>query len=208
VPACGVLLNVDSEELDLVLGLRRGEPAAFNCAYGKYRARVYGFLLRLCGRRDVADDLLQETWMKLARHAPSLRADTTLLPWLLAIARNRFLSYRRWSILDITRLLSFGVEQNAAFSESPEERSEATARVGRLERALAGVPTASREVLLLVCVDGMEQEHVAEIVGISYAALRQRLSRARGELLHHLEVLEKNAPRNRPEKKPATRGAT
>ena len=176
-------MGVEADDRDIVKGLRRGDAAAFNRAYAKYRPRVYGFLLRLSGRRDVADDLLQETWLRLARSASDLREDTVLLSWLFTVARNQFLSFRRWSVLDVTRLLSFGAETLDAIAiPGPEARSEATARLTLLERALLELPTEMREALLLVAVEGVEQEEAAAILGITYAALRQRLSRARTEL--------------------------
>jgi RNA polymerase sigma-70 factor (ECF subfamily) len=180
---------VDGDDAELLVGLRRGEPAALGRVYEKYRARVYGFLLRLSGRRDVADDLLHETWIKLARAAPALREDTVLVSWLFTVARNEFISYRRWSVLDVTRLLAFGAQQPEA-DLGPEARSEAAARLACLERALLDLKAASREVLLLVAVEGIDQEVVAAILGVSYAALRQRLSRARAELAQRAEVLE------------------
>ena len=99
------------DDAEILAGLRRGEPAALGRAYAKYRARVYGFLLRLSGRRDVADDLLHDTWIKLARAAPGLREDTVLLSWLFTVARNEFMNYRRWSLLDLTRLFALGARE-------------------------------------------------------------------------------------------------
>ncbi len=185
---------VDTEDHELVQGLRRGEPAAFNRTYAKYRARVYGFLLRLSGRRDVADDLLQETWMRLARSAGDLREDTALVSWLFTVARNQFLSFRRWSVLDVTRLLSFGAEGHDTVP-GPEARSEASARLSILERALLELSADAREALVLVAVEGVEQEEAAQILGISYAALRQRLSRARAELDERITILDARATR-------------
>jgi RNA polymerase sigma-70 factor (ECF subfamily) len=198
---------VDVDDAELLSGLRRGDPASFNRAYAKHRARVYGFLLRLSGRRDVADDLLQETWMKLARSAPSLRDDTTLLPWLFTVARNEFLSWRRWSILDVTRLLSFGAESAEALDAGPERKTEASARLALLERALGDVSRSSREVLLLVGIEGIDQEQAANILGIGHAALRQRLSRARAELAHRVSALERRVASAK-RKRTTERGAT
>ena len=60
----------------------------------------------------------------------------------------------------------------------------------KLERALEALPPASREVLLLVGVEGFEQEKVAEMLGIKYDALRQRLARARAQLAEKLAMVE------------------
>src|SRR5215475_3102824 len=94
------------EEAEIVAGLRRSEAAAFDALYTRYRDRTFAFLLRLTGRRDVAEDLFQETWLNAARAAPRLRDDTRLAPWLFTIARNEWVSYRRWSILDLSRLVA------------------------------------------------------------------------------------------------------
>jgi RNA polymerase sigma-70 factor (ECF subfamily) len=192
VPARVPVRVRDPTEAPIVEGLRRGDRAAFDAAYGRYRSRVYGFLLRLSGRVEVAEDLFQETWLKLARHAPRLHEDTDLAAWLFAVARNAWVSHRRWSMLDVSRLVALGEEAAPAVSRAsdPEERADASRRVANLERALAGLSPSLREVLLLVGVEGFEQERAARILGISYDALRQRLARARAELAEHLDLNE------------------
>jgi RNA polymerase sigma-70 factor (ECF subfamily) len=153
---------------------------------------VFSFLLRLSGRRDTAEDLAQETWLKLAKAAPRLREDTTLAPFLFTIARNAFVSHRRWSMLDLSRIVTFGLEAmgSAASEPTPEASHESARTIARLETALQRVPVASREVLLLVGVEGIEQEEVARMLGLSYDALRQRLSRARAQLAETMESIE------------------
>jgi RNA polymerase sigma-70 factor (ECF subfamily) len=182
----------NANDAPIVEGLRRGDRAAFDAAYGRYRSRVYAFLLRLSGRVDVSEDLFQETWLKLARHAPRLEEDTDLAAWLFAVARNAWVSHRRWSMLDVSRLVALGEETApAAWRVSgPEDRADASRRVANLERALAGLSPGLREVLLLVGVEGFEQERAARILGISYDALRQRLARARAQLAERLELDE------------------
>jgi RNA polymerase sigma-70 factor (ECF subfamily) len=182
----------DSSEQPLVDGLRCGDRAAFDAAYARYRPRLHGFLLRLAGRRDVAEDLLQETFMKLARAAPTLREDTDLLAWLFTVARNAHVSYRRWAALDLSRLVALGEHPDppADASEAPDQRADAARAIARLERAIGALSPASREVLLLVGVEGMEQDRAAEILGLKYDALRQRLARARSQLAAALERID------------------
>ncbi|HEY3359444.1 MAG TPA: RNA polymerase sigma factor [Polyangia bacterium] len=170
---------------ELVAALRRGDPAAFDAAYARYRAPVYGFLLRLARRPFLADDLLQETWLKLARHATRLRADTNLRAWLFTVARNQFRSYRRWAVLDADRLREVGLGGRAA-PPSPFEDAAATETERRLEGALAALPVKYREALLLVAVEGLGQEEVAPMLGLSPENLRQRLARGRAMLRERL----------------------
>jgi RNA polymerase sigma-70 factor (ECF subfamily) len=82
-------------ELALVDGLRRRDAAAFDAVYDAFRSRLFSFLLRSCRRRDVAEDLLEETWLRVVASAPELRADTRLAPWLFTVARNLYWSYCR-----------------------------------------------------------------------------------------------------------------
>ncbi|MFZ5785269.1 MAG: RNA polymerase sigma factor, partial [Acidobacteriota bacterium] len=89
-------------DADLVERLRAGDTAAFDVAYGQFRARVFSFVLRLVGRREPAEDLAQETWLRLAGNAASLRADTRLAPWLFTVARNLCMSYWRSRGVDPT----------------------------------------------------------------------------------------------------------
>lgn len=177
----------------MVLGLRTGRVAAFDRVYALHQMRVFSFLLRLSGRREVAEDLAQETWIKLARAAPTLREDTRLLPYLFTIARNAFISWRRWAMLDLSRLVTIGFEADATV-DSPADLHDRAEEIAILERALQKLPVASREVLLLVGVEGFEQDEAAKILGIEYAALRKRLSRARAELEGTMDALAKRRP--------------
>jgi RNA polymerase sigma-70 factor, ECF subfamily len=176
----------------IVQGLRRGDALAFDRAYAAHHDRVFSFLLRLSGRRDTAEDLAQETWIKLAKTAKTLRDDTRLAPLLFTIARNAFLSHRRWAMLDLSRIVTVGLEtvSAVAIEGTPDDAHERARAIELLEAALREVPLASREILLLVGVEGLEQEEVARILGVSYDALRQRLSRARAQLSEKMQALE------------------
>lgn len=187
-----------ADDKAVVHGLRRGDAAAFDHAYAALHPRVLGFLLRLSGRRDTAEDLAQETWIKLAKAAPTLREDTNLAAWLFTVARNAFVSHRRWAMLDLSRIVVVGFESlsnAAADAPLPDAQHERTRAIALLEGALARLPVASREVLLLVGVEGLDQEEVAKILGLSYDALRQRLSRARAQLAAEMTALEKKHPK-------------
>ena len=56
-------------ELALVSGLRAGDPAAFDAVHAAFNVRLFSFLVRLSRRREVAEDLLEETWLRLVSHA-------------------------------------------------------------------------------------------------------------------------------------------
>jgi len=170
----------DSER-DVVAGLRGGSPAAFDRAYDAWRPRVYGFLLRMCGRRDLAEDLLQETFVRLATRARDLREDTRLGPWLFTVARNLHVSHRRAAVLDRDRLDELS-RAGGGRTPTPFDDLAGTEARRRLERVLAALPETYREVILLVAVERMAPADAAGVLSIKPDALRQRLSRARAML--------------------------
>jgi len=175
-------------ELALVERLRRGDGDAFDEVYAAFNTRLFTFLVRLSRRRDVAEDLLEETWLRLVKHARRLAADTRLGPWLFTVARNLHVSYIRSRMLEDSAATSLiGLWPFSLERSSPFEAVAASELERRIERALAAMPAASREVLLLVAVAGMDHSDAADICGITPEALRQRLHRAREMLSKALE---------------------
>jgi RNA polymerase sigma-70 factor (ECF subfamily) len=180
---------VDSDtDFALVERLRRGDADAFDAVYAAFNTRLFTFLARLCGRRDVAEDLLEEIWLRLVKHAPRLRTDTRLGPWLFTVARNLHVSYVRSRVLEDSAAASLiALWPFSAGHISPFEAAAVSELERRIERALAVIPAASREVLLLVGVAGLDPSDAADVCGITPDALRQRLHRARERLLKELE---------------------
>ncbi len=162
----------------LVEGLRRGEASAFEAAYGRYRARVHAFLLRLTRDAPLAEDLLQEIWLRLARNAMRFAQDTDLAAWLFTVARNLCASHRRWRLLDRERLRALRLWPRGALA-TPFEEAAASDAERRLEAALGRLPAIYREALLLVTVERFEPRQAAAIFGLTPEAARQRIARAR-----------------------------
>jgi RNA polymerase sigma factor (sigma-70 family) len=103
------------------------------------------------------------------------------------VARHVYVSYVRSRILEDTGMASvIALWPPAVECTSPFEATAVSELERRIERALASMPRASREVLLLVGVAGLDHADAAEICGISAEAFRQRLCRARGALTRAL----------------------
>lgn len=175
-------------ELALVDGLRRSDPAAFDAFYEAFNVPLLSFLLRLARRREVAEDLLEETWLRLVKHAERLWPDARLAPWLFTVARRLYVSHvRARAFEDSAAGALIALWPVGSAQTSPFEEAAASELQRRIERALASMPAASREVLLLVAVAGLDQADAAAVCGITPVALRQRLSRARASLAQALD---------------------
>jgi RNA polymerase sigma-70 factor (ECF subfamily) len=166
-------------EAELVQRLIAGDGAAFDAALDRWHTPLYGWLVRSTGRPEVAEELLQEVFLRLARAAPRLAPDTRLGPWLFTVARNLARSWARWSMLDAGRLLAWVV----GAPETPLQVAEASQAQARLEVAIRGLPVALREVALLVVVSGLSHDEIGAVLGLSVEAVRQRWSRARQVLV-------------------------
>jgi RNA polymerase sigma factor (sigma-70 family) len=175
----------DRETLAL---LARRDPRGIDQAYASYGSRLYAFLRRLLGgeQRHLADDLLQQTFLKLAEHGPELRADSDLRAWLYTVARHAFLGQVR-----SRRLAS----EPAGLELIQDYTADAEARLllGDVELALGRLRLEDRELLLLVGVEGLEPQEVARMLDVEPATLRKRLARARQRLLQELERAEPRA---------------
>ncbi len=131
----------------------------------------------------MAEDLAEETWLRLVETAPRLRPDTRVGPWLFTVARNLYYSYcRSRAISDAASDQLISLWPGGSPRPSPFEEAAARELEGRVERALALLPASHREALLLVGVEGMTPAEAAGVCGLTSEAFRQRLSRARAAL--------------------------
>lgn len=175
-------------ELDLVARLRTGDSAAFDEVHGAFNARLFNFLARLSRRREVAEDLLEETWLRLVARAPKLREDTQLGPFLFTVARNLYISYcRSRSLEDSLGSGLIGLWPLGTPAPSPFDSTVAAETGLRLDAALASLPAVYREALLLVACEDLRSAEAAVVCGISPEAMRQRISRARAMLARKLD---------------------
>jgi len=180
----------------LVASLRGGDPVAFGRVHATFGPRLYNFLARMTGNKERAEDLYQETWIKLALHASRLDPDTDLGGWLYTVARNLARSERRSEKARPATVADARPEHALDHRASPYDWASANQTEALVERALADLPGPMREVLLLVVIDGLELDQVAQIVDLKPEALRQRLSRARAKLAERLDELTRQTRAN------------
>lgn len=175
---CVICIVERERELELVSGLRAGDSTAFDEIYIVFNRRLLNFLARMARNRSVAEDLLEETWLRLISVGEGLRADTRLGPWLFTVARNLYVSYCRSRVREI----AYTADLVFLWPETPKtpfDLASLSEFEERLEAAVADLPPIYREVILLVSVEQLRPVDAAEVCGISPESLRQRLKRAR-----------------------------
>lgn len=169
--------------------LQAGAPGAFDRFVDLYRPRIFSFSYAMCGHRQDAEDVAQETLLQAFRKLNTLRAPEALNTWLFRIARNACLLKHRKSKfapeheLPLDEFMPRREGEPAAeipdWSRLPDE-ALLNAEVGeQLRRAIAALPPKYRMVLLLRDVQQLSTAEVARVVGASEDAVKTQLHRAR-----------------------------
>lgn len=163
-----------------------GSERAFDELYRRLTPKVYGYLLRLARKPERAEDLVQVTYSKLHRARASYLEGAPLLPWVLAIARRAFFDETRALRSRREDLTNEGVlpEPNVAL---PEETG-----TGLLERALAEIPEAYREAIVLTKITGLSVTEAAAVVESTPSAVKLRVHRGYKVLREAMERLEQD----------------
>jgi RNA polymerase sigma-70 factor (ECF subfamily) len=171
-----------SLELTLVARLRAGDADAFDAVHAAFNRRLFTFLLRLVRRHDAAEDLLDEVWMRLLRHAERLQPETRLGPWLFTVARNLHVSYVRSRLLEDTTaagLMGLWLPRASHVAVRGNGDHEFERRLGTRHRDAAA---GAREVLLLV-VSRTPDRPTRPLSAASHRRPRQRLHHQAREAL-------------------------
>jgi RNA polymerase sigma-70 factor (ECF subfamily) len=138
------------------------------------------FVLQLASRAD-ADDLLQETWLRIHQARHTYRAGEPVLPWFYAIARHiRVDHYRKVSR---TKSREDGLDEVPELPAAPARETGSTAD---LEALLAVLPESQREVIEMLKIEGMSLEEVARATSSSVGSVKQKAHRAYEKLRERL----------------------
>jgi RNA polymerase sigma-70 factor (ECF subfamily) len=169
-----------------------GDDAAFAEVFTSLAPRLRLFLRRLGSSMDLAEDLMQETFLRMHHARGSFARGKQVAPWAYTIARNCFISHARSGKAKLARL-SVDAEQlelSGGASNSVEAESMAHQSAVIVSRALAGMTAARREAFILLRYEGMSVAAAAQIVGVSEGALKIRAFHAYEILRRALASME------------------
>lgn len=162
--------------------LKKRDPDAVSAVVGRYQHRLYRFLVRMVQEPAMAEDLFQQTWIRLLEKIGSYDSRRSFEAWLFAIARNLAIDHLR-------RRRDFSLDEADDSGHAPSERLTSGGpdvlerlldfeRGGILAAAIAEMPAIHREVLTLRFEEEMKLEQIAEVAGIPLSTVKSRLHRA------------------------------
>lgn len=178
-------MDTDSD-VALVRRAREGDYAAFEMLFERYRTLVYRFAYQMVPRRDDAEDLVQEAFVRAYQNLDRYRDEAKFTTWLLRIVTNLCTDQARMS----TRRQALEQQEAAGALdwmtigdiENPIENLEADRRREVLRKALAALPVHHRSVIVLRDLEEREYGEIASILGCTVGGAKLRVLRARRAL--------------------------
>jgi len=174
----------------LMRGVREGDLSRLGILFDRYHLALFDFLSRMTGSRHVAEDLVQEVFLRVLKYRATYRDDAPFQTWIYRIARNARADY-------FTKR-DRGLPLTEEVLESPDQRPGPEGEVERerdsvlLRTALLQLREDRRELIILARYQEMRHEAIAELLGIDSGTVKVRIHRALNELKEtFLRLLEK-----------------
>jgi len=168
---------------ELLADYQQGDPGAFESLLRRHRAPLFTFLLRMLGDRERAEDLAQETFLRIVKGAQAWERRARFQTWLFTIARNLCVDHaRRDRFRRADSLDAQGPDGEAPLGDSvpgrepdPGRGAESARLRPLLQEALLSLPAEQREVFVLREQAGLAFREIAEMVGVNENTVKSRM---------------------------------
>jgi RNA polymerase sigma-70 factor (ECF subfamily) len=190
----GSLEQVQRENLAIARGLKRNDPELLDQLIETYQHRLLRYLLFLTGKREVAEDLFQETWMRVLLRGAQYNGKARFDTWLFTIARNLVIDLSRKRQMASLDEMSESGEDERPFEvaiDGPSPFEQFATREDRAEVAevLLKLEPNYREVLMLRFHEEMSLEEIASVTRAPLSTVKSRLYRGLAALKPEVEQL-------------------
>lgn len=175
------------EDWELVALAKQGDTSAFNTLLQRYQLPIYNLCFYLTQDRHIAEDLVQETFIRVYRHLPTIQPRAQFKTFIVGIARNLALNHIRNEARKKGFLSRFW-EWFQANSTTNPNHLQANKHIDleilkeKVQKCIDSLPYEYKEILLLREMYGLDYESIAQILGCRIGTVRSRLFRARAYL--------------------------
>jgi RNA polymerase sigma-70 factor, ECF subfamily len=183
--------GMESDASAIARGLHRRDPDLLDRLIEQYQHRLLRYLVYLAGNRELAEDLFQETWIRVLERGHQYDGKHEFSTWLYAVARNLTIDYlRKKSPVSLDGLME---DEDHAPLEPADTRPMAWEVVQqheqaeRISAALIGIPAEYRETVVLRFQEGLALEEIATVTGAKLGTVKSRLYRGLNLLMSRLE---------------------
>src|SRR5258707_3197975 len=182
---------MESEPRAIARGLRRRDPDLLDRLIEQYQHRLLRYLVYLSGDRDLAEDLFQETWIRVLERGHQYDGKHEFSTWLYAVARNLTIDYlRKKSPVSLDGLMEDEEHPELEPADTRPKAWEVVQQHEQAERinaALVSIPAENRETVVLRFQEGLALEEIATVTGAKLGTVKSRLYRGLNLLLSRLD---------------------
>ena len=194
--AAALAAETQRENLVIARGLKRQDPDLLDRLIEQYQHRLLRYLLFLTGKRETAEDLFQETWMRVLLRGAQYNGKARFDTWLFTIARNLVIDLSRKRTLSSLDEMREGAEDERPFEipldgPSPLDQFETRENRAEVSEVLITLEPHSREVLVLRFFEELSLEEIAGITRAPLSTVKSRLYRGLAALRPQLEKLRR-----------------
>jgi len=181
------------EELKLVKRCLSGEKEALEEFVNLFQKPIFNLAYRLCGDRDSAEDIAQESLIRALENLKHFKGESSLYTWLYRITTNIFYDHLRQRKEISYDQMVYGEEEETTGLELPDEDTSVEKEVERrdiqeiVRREIEKIPSYYRTVLVLYDIEGFSYEEICQILQKPLGTVKSRLNRARQLLKQRLE---------------------
>jgi len=187
-----LMTDLQSEAGAIARGLRRRDPDLLDRLIEQYQHRLLRYLLHLTRDRDLAEDLFQETWIRVLERGHQYDGKREFTTWLFAVARNLTIDYlRKKRPVSLDGLMEDGEQAPPEPADTRPEAPEIVAQHEDAERigaALTGIPAECRETVVLRFQEGLALNEIAIVTGARLGTVKSRLYRGLNMLMTRLQA--------------------
>lgn len=173
---------MDTPEVELARKLLAGDKSAMQPFVEAFQRKVFNYTWLMCGQREDAEEVAQDTLLKVFESWEQLRNPEQVKPWVFQIARNCCLMKRRKSVFAPVAEVPVDDVPLESHDEAADERVIRHELNAELEKALRAIPEMYRSVVLLRDAEEMSTSETAVLLEISESNVKQRLHRGRAML--------------------------
>jgi RNA polymerase sigma-70 factor (ECF subfamily) len=189
--------QVQSENAAIAHGLKRQNPELLDRLIELYQHRLLRYLLFLTGKREIAEDLFQETWMRVLLRGAQYNGKARFDTWLFTIARNLVIDLSRKRTMSSLDEMSEGGEDERPFEiamggPSPLEQFQSREDCAEVSEVLLKLEPTYREVLVLRFYEELSLEEIATVTRAPLSTVKSRLYRGLAALKPQMEQLRRS----------------
>jgi len=184
--------TMDTDTQQIARGLRQRDVALLSALVAQYQYRLVRYLIYLTGSRNLVDDLVQETWLRVLERGHTYDGQSRFEPWLFAIARNLAIdTMRKRHIFSLDATNEDDPDHTIAApistGPSPFEQAARTEDAHRLAQSLATLEPIYREALVLRFQEDLSLQEMTRIIGAPISTVSTRIYRGLAALRAHME---------------------